>query len=306
MAQLVHVVCAGDLMVDVLARLPGPLAAGSDTPAPVEFHGGGAAANVAAWLAATGARATFVGRVGADPLGDQAVADLAAAGVTTAVTVDPDWPTGTCIVLVGPDGERTMVPSAGANAMPGDVGVLPNKADWLYLSGYPLLRRPTRAYGLAVLDHARSHGWRIAVDVASSAPLLADGPDALLDDLGFGVLLLANAEEATVLTGHAEPSAAARALARRCGQAIVKCGHAGAVWSDGSGSRSVPAVNGELIDSTGAGDAFAAGFLATVDGRTDGPVLQAGTVSAALSAATKLAAVAVGVIGARPPAGHVA
>jgi sugar/nucleoside kinase (ribokinase family) len=299
---MTHVVCVGDLMVDVLARLPGPLAAGSDTPAPIEFHGGGAAANVAAWLAASGAGATFVGRVGADMFGEQAVAELTALGVTTAVTVDPDRPTGTCIVLVAPDGERTMVPSAGANAVPGDVHVLPARADWLYLSGYPLLREETREYGLTVLEHARAHRWRIAVDIASAAPLLARQPRALFDDLGADLLLFANTDEATVVTGVVEPSAAARALAQQCGHAVVKCGSAGAVWSDGTDTRSIPATAGELVDSTGAGDAFAAGFLSVFDGKVNGP----GAPAAALFAATKLAAVAIGVTGARPHDGHVA
>jgi sugar/nucleoside kinase (ribokinase family) len=283
-----HVVCVGDLMVDVLARLPGPLAPGSDTPAVVEFTGGGAAANVATWLVTAGARATFVGRTGDDPLGQQAVAELEAAGVEPVVTVDASRPTGTCIVLVGPDGERTMIPSAGANGVSNDVVVLPATADWLYLSGYALLSAGARPFALAALEHARERGWAVAVDAASAAPLAA-APD-FLSWLGGSVLVLANEDEAAVLTGFDEPGAAAQALAVRCGHAVVKRGAAGAVWSDGSGVRSVPAVDVAVVDSTGAGDAFAAGFLAC-----------AGDVAESLQAAVALATRAVGRVGARPP-----
>ena len=100
-------------MVDVVAALPGPLAHGSDTPAAISHHQGGSGANVAAWLAAAGAQVAFAGRAGADPLGDAAVAALA--GVALAVERDPERPTGTCVVLVHPGGERTMIPDAGAN-----------------------------------------------------------------------------------------------------------------------------------------------------------------------------------------------
>lgn len=286
---MTHVVCVGDLMVDVLARLPGPLSPGSDTPAPIGIFGGGAAANVAAWVVAAGGSATFVGRAGDDPLGRQAVDELAASGVAVRVALDPARPTGICIVLVDPAGERTMVPSAGANAAAADLSALPGGADWLYLSGYALLAQPCRPSALEALDAARARGWSIAVDAASAAPLRAAGADAFLGWSGGGVLLFANREEALVLTGRDEPEAAARALAKRCGQAIVKSGAGGAVWSDGSAVRSVAAVTATTVDSTGAGDAFAAGYLAGHGG-----------IGERLAAATRLAAEAVGRVGGRP------
>jgi ribokinase len=286
---MTYVVCIGDLMVDVLARLPGPLAPGSDTPAAIAVLGGGAAANVAAWLVAAGASATFVGRVGDDALGRRAIDDLGAAGVDVRVELDPHRPTGTCIVLVDPDGERTMVPSAGANAAPGSLPALPATADWLYVSGYALLGAGSRPFARAALDRARDLGWSIAVDAASAPPLRVVGPEVFLGWLGPDVLLFANADEALVLTGLADPAAAAQALAVGCGHAVVKRGAAGAVWSDGSGVRSVSAATTTVVDSTGAGDAFAAGFLAG-----------AGDIADALDNAVRLAARAVGGVGGRP------
>jgi ribokinase len=287
---MTHVVCVGDLMVDVVAQLPGPLAFGSDTPAPIGIHGGGAAANVAAWLVTAGASATFFGRIGDDSFGLRAVEELTAAGVEPLVTIDPVRPTGTCIVLVNERGERTMVPWAGANDASSDASLLPAAADWLYLSGYSLLSTGSRPFGLDVIELARSRGWSLAVDAASSAPLRDVGSERFLDWIGTDVLLFANTDEAEVLTGHTEPAAAAQALAERCGHAIVKRGVAGAVWSDGSGVRSVAAVETKVLDSTGAGDAFAAGFLAA-----------AGDVDVALADAVRLAARAVSRVGARPP-----
>ncbi|HET8952711.1 MAG TPA: PfkB family carbohydrate kinase, partial [Solirubrobacteraceae bacterium] len=130
------IVVVGDLMVDVVAALPGPLAHGSDTPARITHVQGGSGANVAAWLAQAGADVAFAGRAGTDPLGDAAVAALA--GVTLAVERDPERPTGTCIVLVHPGGERTMIPDAGANAAL-ELHELPGGGH-LHLTGYTLLR----------------------------------------------------------------------------------------------------------------------------------------------------------------------
>jgi ribokinase len=288
-----HVVCVGDLMVDVVAHLPGPLAPGSDTPAAISLHGGGAAANVAAWLAVGGTRATFVGQVGDDALGRRAVAEVTAAGVTAAVSVDPVRATGTCIVLVDPDGERTMIPDAGANAGLGEVvasAVLPVDADCLYLSGYALLGAGSRPFALAALDVARERSWVIAVDAASAAPLAAAGAEAFAAWVGTGVLLFANEDEAEVLSGPAAD--ALGLLGERFGEAVVKNGSAGAGWSDGTMRERVQSRPVAAVDSTGAGDAFSAGFLtARLDGQD---------VPACLLAGAALGARAVGRAGARP------
>jgi ribokinase len=287
-ARQLHIVSAGDLMVDVLAQLPGPLAVGSDTPAPISYAGGGAAANLAAWAVVAGARATFLGRVGADAVGRQAVADLVAAGVETQVVADPDLPTGTIIVLIDPAAERTMIPSAGANES-ALAPTLPATADWLCVSGYPLLRAATRAWAVESMATARERGWSIAVDAASAAPLAAFGPSAFLEVIGPDVVLLANAEEAHLLSGRDDPGEAVVALAARVGSAVVKCGAAGVVWSAGADPVAVPAVPAVVVDSTGAGDAFAAGFLAAGGFGVD-----------ALRAGVALAARAVAHVGARP------
>src|SRR5687767_11175510 len=202
-------------MVDVVAALPGPLAHGSDTPARISHSQGGSGANVAAWLAVTGADAAFAGRVGADPLGDAAVAALA--GVALAVERDPERPTGTCIVLVHPGGERTMIPDAGANDGL-ELRDLP-AGEHLHLTGYALLRDGSRPAALRALVLARERGTTVSVDPSSAAPLAA--APAFLDWIGGIGLLLPNADEARVLTGEADPERAARALAHA--RAVDSC-----------------------------------------------------------------------------------
>jgi ribokinase len=287
-----RVVCVGDLNVDVCARLPGELARGSDTAAPITLSGGGSAANTAAWLAAAGCAVTFVGRVGDDALGRHALAELQAVGVLSRVGRDPELPTGTCIVLVAPGGERTMIPSAGANAHGGEPLTADDLADaQLHVSGYALFRDRARSAALASLRAARAAGRPVSVDAASAAPLRNYGAERFLDEVA-PCLLFANRDEAAVLAGTDDLETAVRTLGRRCGEAIVKLGVDGACWSDGRDVVSVDGHDVAVVDSTGAGDAFAAGVLAAR--------LTGAGIGAALAAGHALAARVVVRAGARP------
>jgi sugar/nucleoside kinase (ribokinase family) len=170
------IVVVGDLMVDVVAAAAAPLAHASDTDARVRWTGGGAAANVAAWLAEAGVPVTLVSRVGDDLAGRAAVGELRDAGVDAHVAVDPVRGTGTCVVVIGADGERTMLPDRGANLalapadLPADHFVA---GAHLHLSGYVLLHDGCRPAGLAALAGARAAGMTVSVDPASAAPLRA-------------------------------------------------------------------------------------------------------------------------------------
>ena len=282
------IVVAGDLMVDVVAALPGPLAHGSDTPAAISATTRAARARTSrrGWRR-PGRRSRPRGRAGADPLGDAAVAALD--GVALAVERDRERPTGTCIVLVHPGGERTMIPDAGANDAL-ELRELPVGAH-LHLTGYTLLREGSRPAAQRALAQARERGMTVSADPSSAAPLAA-APD-FPDLLGPVALLLPNADEARVLTGEADPERAALALARRhAGEAVVKLGAAGALWSDGERVLRAPAAAVEVVDTTGAGDTFAAGLLAARAAGAD-PAEQ-------LAAGCALAARAAGVRGARP------
>lgn len=287
-----RIVVLGDVMVDVVVRLSEPLARGSDAPATIRFHGGGSAANTAAWLAAAGAEPVMVGAVGDDERGREARGALMAAGVDARLIVDPDLPTGTCLVLVSPDGERTMAPDAGANdSLDQDdlAGEVLAEGDHLHVSGYSLLRAGSRAAASGAIQRALRGGLSVSVDPSSSALLT---PDFLDWSDGAG-LLLPNASEAHALTGDSDPERAARTLAERFGEVVVTLGPAGALWTDGDEVlRAAAAPVDEVVDSTGAGDAFAAGLLAA---RVAGM-----STAEALAAGCKLAARAVSQTGARP------
>jgi sugar/nucleoside kinase (ribokinase family) len=291
-----RIVVLGDVMVDVVVRLSEPLARGSDAPAVIRFHGGGSAANTAAWLAAAGAEPVLVGRVGDDERGRGARDGLAAAGVDARLTVDTDLPTGTCLVLVGPDGERTMAPDAGANDALAEAdltGELLTRGDHLHVSGYSLLRAGSRPAARAAIARALGVGMTVSVDPSSSALLSA----AFLDWADGAGLLLPNASEAHALTGDSDPERAARALARRFGEVVVTLGPGGALWTGGDEVLRAAAVPVDAVeDSTGAGDAFAAGLLsARVAGMS---------TAEALAAGCRLAARAVTQVGARPNDQH--
>jgi sugar/nucleoside kinase (ribokinase family) len=255
-----RLVVLGDLMVDVVAQVSNELARGSDTPARISVRGGGSAANVAAWAAVLGADVTLVCRVGDDERGRAAVAELR--GVDVRAEVDPARATGTCVVLVEPGGERTMLPDPGANDAP-----LPEipVGDHLHVVGYALLRAGPRASALAAIARAREAGMTVSVDPSSWALLR---PDAIPEV----DLLLPNEEEAELVTG----------------EMVVKLVARGARWGD----VEVPAPAVAVVDTTGAGDAFAAGFLSAWKGG-------AGRREA-LEAGCRVAARAVAQVGARP------
>ncbi len=273
------VVVVGDLMVDVVATIGAPLAHASDTAAEVRWTGGGAAANVAFGLATAGVAVTLVCRVGDDLAGRAAVAELAAAGVDVRAAVDDRRATGTCVVLIDADGERTMAPDRGANAalapedLPAGVFAAGGR---LHLSGYALLHEGSRPAALAALAGARAAGMTISVDPASAAPLRACGPAAFLGWLGRIDLLLPNLDEATALTGLDDPEAAARALLGMSSEVVVTLGADGALWTDGRRVERAQAPAAAVADATGAGDAFAAAWLAArIEGADPARALEA-------------------------------
>jgi sugar/nucleoside kinase (ribokinase family) len=292
-ARTIRVV--GEVMADVIVSTGAPTAWGSDTPARVRDVDGGSAANLAAWLAELGMRVALMARVGGDEHGRRVLRHLEAAGVSLDVSSDPDVPTGRCVVVVTPDGERTMFADPGANSglRAADLGTAAWQADdHLHVSGYSLLREGSRNAALTALRNARGRGLTVSVDASSEAPLLAVGAETFLAWLGEGDLVFANAAEARALTGRSRPDEAVAELARRGLLAVVKTGADGAVAGLGDERWQAPAVAASARDTTGAGDAFAAGFLAEW--------VRQGDVAAALRLATQTAARAIGQPGGRP------
>jgi sugar/nucleoside kinase (ribokinase family) len=274
---MTRVVVLGDLMADVVAAHDGPIAPGSDTAARIELRPGASAANVAAWLARTGAQVTLIGRVGTDAAAEVALGGLD--GVELRVTRDPERRTGTCVVLVAPGGERTMLPDPGANdaLSIGDVPEDVFTGGVLHVSGYALLRHGPRAAALTAMDRARDAGMKISVDPASAAPLAND--PVFLDRITPIDLLLPNEDEVEVLGRQLNVP-----------EIVITRGARGSTWTDGFESVEERAMPADVVDTTGAGDAFAAGFLS----------VWPGSVPDALAAGARLAAEAVQRRGGRP------
>jgi len=171
---MARVVVIGDLMTDAVAHARLPLARGSDTPASVTMHGGGSGANIAAWMAADGGDVAFVGRRGADIAGRNRDMELMGYGVDARLVMDPERPTGTCVVMVTHKGERTMLSDPGANAalspddLPHDLFI---PGAHVHVSGYTLLSEGSRSAGLAAAATAAvepSRCWQVATN--STAP----------------------------------------------------------------------------------------------------------------------------------------
>jgi sugar/nucleoside kinase (ribokinase family) len=276
-----RVVVVGDIAVDVLVEPRSPAVAGADVPARIRMRAGGAGANTAAWLAHLDADATLVARVGDDPAGRAAADDLRAAGVRTALTVDPDHPTCTVVVLLA-DGDRTMLSDRGAAARlaPADLPSF-GGADHLHLSGYVLLDPASRAAGRAALAQARSAGLTTSVD-PQVAPALGPG---FVDDVRGVDLLLPNADELAALGGVDR-------LLDVVGAVAATDGAGPARWTDRDGTWTAVPPHPDVVDPTGAGDAFDAGLLVAWLGGS-GP-------AAALEAGCAAGAAAVSRLGARP------
>jgi sugar/nucleoside kinase (ribokinase family) len=225
---------------------------------------------------------------GADDFGTMAAAGLAAAGVTFVGPVLDDLPTGTCVVLVAADGERSMLPDRGANdrlPVSAIIGGLDPMPAWVHLSGYAILHEGSRNAGRAALSAGIAGGAVVSIDAASTAPIKAVGAEAFLNWIDGASLVFANDEEIDALGG-------VWAVLERVGAVVVKHGAAGATWTDGGETLSAEGFPVDAVDTTGAGDAFAAGWIAAVRKGLD--------PQAALADAVRTGATAVTHPGARP------
>jgi sugar/nucleoside kinase (ribokinase family) len=250
----VLVACLGDVMLDVIVELEDGLTSDDDTPATITFAAGGQAANVATWVVSLGGQARVFGPRGDNGPGQLVDKALRNHGVEV-------WGTSTgasgAVVSLVTGGTRTMASD------PGDLGWLDEirsgawleGADWLFVSGYALLRTrdPQRVVETAAV--ARAHGTRIALDLASAAMVAGYGADrfsALCQALRPSVVLATDAEWATSAGGF---GAGGNAVL------VLKHGAAGTSFViDGVADERAP-LPGPVVDVTGAGDALTAGFL---------------------------------------------
>lgn len=289
-----RIVVFGDVIDDVVAVPHGPVRPDTDTPSAIRFAGGGSAANTAAWLGRDGADVVFVGLVGAGDVERHAKL-LREVGVDPHLHAHPTLPTGTIVVVV--DGQsRAMLTDRGANAAldPDTISdELLATARVLHLTGHSLFAADDAAPFTRLISRARSGGVDVSVSPGSAGFIADYGVDRFLAAIAGASILFPNLEEGRLLTGLADPAEVAAALAERAGLVALTLGPDGVmVGARGEVPDRVSAVAAEIIDPTGAGDAFAAGFLHHW--------LQHGQATAAAKAGARLAAVAVSSIGARP------
>ncbi|MBI2901568.1 MAG: adenosine kinase [Planctomycetes bacterium] len=217
---------------------------------------GGSPGNVAAGAAHLGLACGLIGSVGTDEIGRSYVADIAARGIESHLRT-LDGPSGVCWVLVTPDGERTMAVDLGVSpdfSIP--VEVFPRYRAF-HCSGYEMVSNPEATW--KAIETARREKLLLSFDVAD-AQMVRLRPDDLRRATDGADVVFANEHEARAITER-EPEEALVAMSRPGRQVVVKLGARGSlVWSGGKTWR-IPSRATKVVDTTGAGDAYAAGFL---------------------------------------------
>lgn len=292
-----RIVVFGDVIDDIVVVPSGVVRPNTDTVSTIQQRPGGSAANTACWMASLGASVDFIGRVGSSDLARHS-ALLRQAGVTPRLEADADLPTGTIVLIVEAD-ERTMLTSTGANAAftPDAVSdELLDAAVLLHFTGYSIFGRADQSALRRLIDRCARRGVQVSVDPGSAGFIADRGATRFLDDVWGASMIFPNLDEGRVLTTLHEPEAIVRRLLERFRMVALTLDSGGVLLATvGRPSEHIPSLTVERIDPTGAGDAFAAGFLADwVVTRDDSSAAAAGVAAGALAVRT---------LGGRPPLG---
>ncbi|HEY2541553.1 MAG TPA: carbohydrate kinase family protein [Gaiellaceae bacterium] len=244
----------GDALLDVIVRLDEPLAPGGDVRAATRAGAGGQAANVAAWAVALGAEGRCIAKRGDDATGELVVRELAGRGVEVVGPV-ATGATGVVVSIVGGDGDRALASDRGVapSFRPDELDAAWLDCDVLHLSGYALLREPVSDTALLAARLARAGGARVSVDVAAWTEIRTFGPvrfRELIDAVAPDILFATEAE--WEILGGAYLTAPT---------GVIKRGPRGATVLTEDARLDLSPVETDVVDTTGAGDAFAAGFI---------------------------------------------
>lgn len=259
------VLAVGDINLDIIAPIPFyPNKGGEGVTDRAEIHLGGSATNTAVVLARFGVKTFLLGRVGRDPFGDYTLALLGKIGVDISlIQRDPALATGIMFIAVTPDGERTIFGHRGANVNLSPVSIKSaglENLNWVHVSGYSFLQDPQRSTALKVLEEASELGISTSLDVGICAAFQAR--KEIERALPLLEVLFLSKEEALALVGEEKPEKVVEyALKRGTRKVALKMGEKGCLVSDGDNFKTIETFPVRVVDTTGAGDAFNAGFI---------------------------------------------
>ncbi len=229
-----------------------------------ELHAGGSAANTMAGIAQMGGAVAYACSLAEDELGSHYAADFNKLGIDLTGVPKSSDQTGLCLILVTPDGERTMKTYLGASTQlsPKDVdGDAIAQSRWLYLEGYLLTGDATRKASFHALDLARKHGTQVAFSFSDGFLVEAFGEYLRKIVKDYAHLVFANEVEAAAYTGMRDPESSLHAILQDCDNACVTCSEQGSYIHYQGTTHFVPAFPTHAADMTGAGDMYAAGVM---------------------------------------------
>lgn len=289
-----RILCIGDAALDVIVKMQTEIHVGSDTISQISMHGGGAAANTATWLAQLGHSVFFSCRLGDDAAGHAISSEFDLWKIEHQKTFLENEKTGVVVVLVDDKGDRTMFPDSGANSGISERDLPELRGfDAAYLSGYSLFNPLSTNGVLRMVNEIKDVGIPLIFDPASVGTMMAFNRKRVIETLTHMDITIMNEDEARYIADCDSLDKALDFITEIVSVAVIKTGSSGAIARI-RGSNTVishaDAVN--AIDTTGAGDAFAAGFI---------PMwLESKDLLASMNAGNEVARQCVAIIGARP------
>ena len=289
-----RILCIGDAALDVIVKMQTEIHVGSDTTSQISMHGGGAAANTATWLAQLGHSVFFSCRLGDDAAGHAISSEFDLWKIQHQKTFLENEKTGVVVVLVDDKGDRTMFPDSGANSGISERDLPDLRGfDAAYLSGYSLFNPLSTNGVLRMVNAIKDVGIPLIFDPASVGTMMAFNRKRVIETLPHMDITIMNEDEARYIADCDSLDESLDFITEIVSIAVIKTGSSGAIARI-RGSNTVishaDAVN--AIDTTGAGDAFAAGFI---------PLwLESKDLLASMNAGNEVARQCVAIIGARP------
>jgi sugar/nucleoside kinase (ribokinase family) len=288
-----RVIAIGDVIDDILVIPQGEIRIDTDTKSEIRANAGGSAGNFACWLASLNAPVDFVGRVGEKDLGRHNL-EFVSHGVTPHLQADTELPTGSIVVLVQGQ-QRSFLTDRGANRKLDSDAIdhaLLKNAVVLYISGYSLMESLSASQVQQIIERAKAEDVMVIIDPGSAGFIADFGVAKFLEAIAGADIVLPSWEEGKILTGEDRPEVIAEVLGARFPIVALTLGEQGAVLYNKGTTTRIEAFAADVVDATGAGDAFAAGLIANL---IRGKDLETSAIEGA-----RVAAKAVTLIGGRP------